>query len=328
MSATADLLSLRVVGRERLADDVVLLSLDAATAEETLPVWTPGAHVDIATRDQDGGEVMRQYSLCGQPDQGPWRIAVLGDRNGRGGSLWLHRNAQVGCQLDARGPRNHFALVEGDEPVVLLAGGIGITPLLPMAHALHARGRAFRLHYRARSRTAAGFLPELVQVPWADRVHVAFDDEGAPEPARLFGVDDREAWVYTCGPAGFMDAVAAGAAAAGIPGTRVRRELFAAAPPDAVTLDKANAEFVVRLVRSGRDISVRSDETVAQALCAADVALVVSCEQGYCGSCLTGVLAGRPDHRDQFMLPEEHERNDAFTPCCSRSLTPVLELDL
>lgn len=325
MSGTSGLLQLRVVRRDDAGDGVALIDL-VANDGSTLPGWEPGAHIDLATQDDAGNSVMRQYSLCGPSGAPAWRIAVLADPRGRGGSRWLHQNLRPETVLQARGPRNHFRLEPGREPVVLVAGGIGITPLLAMARELHASQREFRLHYHVRRRSAAAFLRELQQQPWAERVHPSIDEEGGVPVQQVLRPDDAPGWVYTCGPAPFMDAVAASATAAGVSAHKIRRELFTADPsPQAAP---ASGEFSVRLQRSGQEIRVSCDQTVVHALAQAGVDVIVSCEQGHCGSCLTRILDGVPEHRDQFLLPEERERNDVFTPCCSRSLSPILVLDL
>lgn len=307
------------------------LVLELATPDGTaLPTWAPGAHIDIETRDDTGRVVMRQYSLCGDPLASTWRVGILMDENGRGGSRWLHQSAKPGVQLSVRGPRNHFRLVDDQRPVVLVAGGIGITPLMAMAQAMSRARRPFRLSYHVRSRAAAAFIDELSAVSYASSVAVYVDDEGAKPLDQLFTEKDGDAWVYTCGPSGFMHAVAAAATARGVPSERIRRELFGAdeTVEKEASAAKTDGAFIVKLQSSGQAIEVAADETVVHALARAGVNVVVSCEQGHCGSCLTRVLEGMPDHRDQFMLPEEHERNDAFTPCCSRSLSPCLVLDL
>jgi vanillate O-demethylase ferredoxin subunit len=302
-----------------------LQSLDGAP----LAGWEPGAHIDVRTRDRLGNSVVRQYSLCGAQGAATWRIAVLADARGRGGSEHLYAEARAGTRLGVRGPRNHFQLPADERPVVLVAGGIGITPLLAMADSLHAQGRTFRLHYFARSRANMAFLEQLQASPYRSRVHLSFDDEEPTPVDGLFTSEDANAWVYTCGPDGFMKAVIAVAQAAGISEMRIRKELFSSDPEVAAAEEAGgNRAFRIQLRSSGRVIDVPADKTAVNALADAGIEIVVSCEQGHCGSCLTPVLEGMPDHRDQFMLPEEHQRNDCFTPCCSRALSETLVIDL
>ena len=319
-----DVVAVNLVGRDVLA---IELGLHGQLSPES---WSPGAHIDIETQDDSGRTVVRQYSLCGMKDADTWRVAVLADDGGRGGSRWLHKHVRPGDKLHVRGPRNHFKLESDHRSVVLVAGGIGITPLMTMAEALFREGRHFRLCYHVRSRISAAFIDELMSTQYADRIHLSVDDEEARPIDSMFTSDDADGWVYTCGPAGFMNVVIASAKGCGVPSERIRRELFAV-DQRATDLSLAvggDSTFIVKLNSSGREIEVPAGETVVHALARAGIDVVVSCEQGHCGSCLTRVMEGLPDHRDQFMLPEEHERNDAFTPCCSRSLTSCLVLDL
>jgi vanillate O-demethylase ferredoxin subunit len=309
------------------AQRVMALDLQAADGGK-LPAWEAGAHIDVQTQDKFGTAVVRQYSLCGSPGADTWRIAVLCDTQGRGGSARLCTDARVGDRLRVRGPRNHFQLSTDERPVVLVAGGIGITPLLAMADRLHAQGQPFRLHYFARDRQSMAFRDQLLTCPYQSVVHLSFDDEGPTPLADIFTGADHDAWLYTCGPDGFMNAVMASAQAAGISPLRIRKELFASEPLPAAPAVGGDRAFTVRLQSSGRLIEVPADKTVVHALADAGIDIVVSCEQGHCGSCLTRIIEGTPDHRDQFMLPEEHERNDAFTPCCSRAVSEILVLDL
>lgn len=320
-----------VVGeRRRCADGVISLTLVRSDGA-CLPPWEAGAHIDVRVFDRASLPAMRQYSLCGtQEDARSWRIAVLDEPDGRGGSAWLHRHAQAGCELTVSSPRNNFPLHEGMAPAILVAGGIGITPILSMAHALKARGTPFSLHHFARTRSAAALADEVLAAPWSDNAEVTLDDDDRHTSTSL---DERlrclvtpQSHLYVCGPAGFMHAVVSELQSRGLPARQVHRELFAAIPRQARE-DEA-AAFEIQLRSDGRIIYVRPECSAIQALAAAGVDVVVSCEQGLCGSCLTPVLEGRPDHRDQFLLPEERERNDCFTPCCSRAHSPRLVLDL
>lgn len=323
-SMMLDVVSVITVGRG-------VIAIELGQSDQTpLEIWSPGSHIDIETQDDSGRSVTRQYSLCGQEDEKTWRVAVLADDSGRGGSRWIHKNATLGAKLQIRGPRNHFRLESDQRSVVLVAGGIGITPLMTMAQAMYRKGRPFRLCYHVRSRASAAFLDELMAAPYADHIHLSVDDEGAQPIDDIFTELDADAWVYTCGPAGFMNAVIASAKTKGVAPERVRRELFATDETASSTapVKGRDGAFIVRVKSTGQEIEVHAGETVVHALARAGIDVIVSCEQGHCGSCLTSVLEGLPDHRDQFMLPEEHERNDAFTPCCSRSLSACLVLDL
>lgn len=326
--ANSDFFELVVARVKHQASNVAVVDLRRPDSSG-LPAWQAGAHIDIRTRDASGKDVVRQYSLCGPQADNFWRIAVLADSRGRGGSTHLFQTLQQGEAVSVRGPRNHFQLQPDTRPVVLVAGGIGITPLLAMADSLRAQGRSFRLHYFARSRQSMAFLDQLLNGPYRDRVRPSFDDDHPISIESIFSPDDSQSWLYTCGPEGFMKSVMDAAQAAGVSPSRMRKELFTSATPAATNSSPlSNRAFSVVLRSSGKTIVVPADKTVVHALAEAGIDVVVSCEQGHCGSCLTGILQGVPDHRDQFMLPEEHERNDAFTPCCSRALSETLVLDL
>jgi vanillate O-demethylase ferredoxin subunit len=322
--AAAGLTELAVVNWSIQGTNVLVAELRGLDGAE-LPNWEAGAHIDIQATDRMGHGVVRQYSLCSRHGQKHWRIAVLGDPHGSGASLNLQNDIKAGQTLQARGPRNLFALPSDDHPVVLVAGGIGITPILAMAETLSAQKRKFRLHYHARSHASAAFVEELKSSSYASNVTFSFDDEGSGGVDRVFSNSDADA----CGPAGFMNAVMVAAKAAGVQDTKMRKELFGGSTEPisggSVTMDQA---FTIKIQSTGAMVEVPVGQTAVQALSAAGIEVLVSCEQGHCGSCLTPVLEGTPDHRDQFMLPEEHEKNDAFTPCCSRSLTPCLVLGL
>jgi vanillate O-demethylase ferredoxin subunit len=326
--AAAGLTELAVVNWSIQGGNILVAELRGLDGTE-LPNWDAGAHIDIQATDRMGHEVVRQYSLCSRYGERNWRIAVLGDAHGSGASLNLQNNIKAGQTLQARGPRNLFALSSDDHPVVLVAGGIGITPILAMAETLSAQNRKFRLHYHARSHERAAFVEELKSSSYASNVIFSFDDENSSGIAQIFSDADAHAWLYTCGPAGFMNAVMGAAKAAGVQDTKMRKELFggSTAPISGGSLPMDQA-FTIKIQTTGAMVEVPVGQTAVQALSAAGIEVLVSCEQGHCGSCLTPVLEGTPDHRDQFMLPEEHEKNDAFTPCCSRSLTPCLVLDL
>ncbi len=294
-----------------------------------LPPWSAGAHIDVQTRDDTGREVQRQYSLCGPRTSPYWTIAVQAADEGRGGARWLHRVAQTGSHLTVSTPRNHFQLHEGTAPTVLVAGGIGITPLLAMARELQARGSPFLLHYFARSRPNAAFLDTLAHSTLAGNAHLYFDDESShstPSIAEIFSDTDLTTRVYVCGPSRFMDKVIEQAHAHGIPSGNVHREVFSV-ESDAFG-HAADDAFEIEIRSTGKVIQVARACSAVQALETAGIDITVSCEQGLCGSCVTGVLDGTPDHRDQFLLPEEQALNNCFTPCCSRALSKRLVLDL
>jgi vanillate O-demethylase ferredoxin subunit len=314
-----------VARRVQEAERIVVLEL-AAVDGQVLPAWTAGAHIDVQAQDHSGREVQRQYSLCGEPLHQHWRIAVLDAPDSRGGARWLHAAANEGQRLRVSAPRNNFRLHEGDEPAILVAGGIGITPILAMARALHARGTAFSLHYYARDAATAAFLQTLRAAPFAQRTVVSLDSMPSAERQpieRIFEGAAPSSRLYVCGPTGFMEAVTH--AAQGLGADRIHRELFTSAEPDGITDDQP---FELLIRSTGQVVPVARGVTAVAALAQAGIEVVVSCEQGLCGSCVTRIVEGTPEHRDAFMLPEEHARNDCFTPCCSRALSARLVLDL
>lgn len=315
-------LRVRVLARRKESLQIDSFELGAADAGE-LPAFDAGAHIDVYLPNG----LVRQYSLCNRPDQQDvYRIAVLCDIGGRGGSKAMHETIFPGDVIRIGLPRNAFRLHPGKHHRTLLAGGVGITPLLSMAHALHQRGSPFDLHYFARSRSHAAFVNELRGAPFAGSVEFHFDDERssrAPAIAQIMGRVAAGTHLYACGPAGLLTRLQELATQHGHRPDHFHFENFSPAPPV-----RGEAEFEVRLVRSGRSVRVGSNETVVAAVARAGVDIPVSCEQGICGTCLTAVLDGLPDHRDQYLTEAEHRRNDRFTPCCSRASSACLVLDL
>jgi vanillate O-demethylase ferredoxin subunit len=313
-------LDLLVHRRQLVAEGVVELDLRAPDGA-ALPSFDAGSHVDVQAADG----VIRQYSLSNDPSETHrYVLGVLLDKASRGGSAGVHR-WQDGHRVRIGRPRNNFALRPGPGPVVLVAGGIGITPLKSMAHVLWREGREFRLHYFARSLDRAAFWPELQAAPFAHLLQAHFDDDGGglPLPAHAMA-PHADAQVYVCGPEGFIERVTQDARAAGVASDAVHVEHFAGV----ANASQDDAGFTVEAVRSGRTVHVRSDQSIGQALEAAGVHVLLSCEQGLCGTCLTHVLGGEPEHRDSYLTDEEKAANAKIAICCSRSRTPVLKLDI
>ena len=291
---------------------------------ETLPPFEAGAHIDVHIP----GGLIRQYSLCNDPrERNRYLISVLKEPSSRGGSEAMHSLVVQGDKLTISAPRNLFKLDQNAARHLLFAGGIGITPILAMAYELNHQGAHFELHYCFRSSERAAFIKALADAPFADRV-VLHDDSGPQEQklnaAALLDTVDEGRHLYVCGPAGFMNHVLDTGDAAGWPQARMHREFFAGQTID----HDANSNFEVVLARSGRAFDVPADRTVFEVLDEAGIEIETSCEQGVCGTCVTRVLEGTPDHRDQFMTADEHARNDCFTPCCSRAKSARLVLDL
>ncbi|WP_172143709.1 PDR/VanB family oxidoreductase [Pseudomonas tumuqii] len=312
-----------VVARTNQAQDICSFEL-ARIDGAPLPAFAAGAHIDVHLP----GGLIRQYSLCNPPwENQSYLIGVLKDPASRGGSRAMHEQMQVGQRLLISEPRNLFPLSEYAQRSLLFAGGIGITPILCMAERLHRLGADFELHYCARSSERAAFVGRLQASPFAERVHLHFDDGPAAQrldAATLLAEPAADTHLYVCGPGGFMEHVLGTAKAQGWDDQRAHREYFAAAPINHTN----DGSFAVQLNSSGQIIQIRADQSVAEALEACGIDIPLSCEQGICGTCLTRVLAGEPEHRDLFLTEAEQALNDQFTPCCSRAKSPLLVLDL
>jgi vanillate monooxygenase ferredoxin subunit len=238
-----------------------------------------------------------------------------------------YKQLKEGDTLEISAPKNHFALAHEAKRHVLLAGGIGITPILCMAERLAVMGAGFEIHYCTRSRERTAFVDRIARSSFAPRVTHHFDGGPAAQKldiAALLAAPQPGTHVYVCGPKGFMDTVLGSARGAGWPEAQLHYEFFSAAP----TASASDGSFEVQLASSGRVVVVPKDQSVVQALAAAGVDVMTSCEQGVCGTCITRVLEGEPDHRDVYFTPKEQAANDQFTPCCSRAKSARLVLDL
>ncbi|MEU0072237.1 PDR/VanB family oxidoreductase [Streptomyces sp. NPDC006332] len=299
--------------REFAADGVLALTLRHPRGEE-LPGWEPGAHVDVVL----GPDLERQYSLCGDPaDRAAWRVAVLREPDGRGGSAYVHERLGLGDTVRVRGPRNHFALRPAPS-YRFVAGGIGITPILPMLAAAEAVGAEWSLLYGGRTRGSMAFTEELGG--YGDRVTIAPQDEsGLLDLASVLDDVPEGTLVYCCGPEALLDAVEQRC-----PAGTLHVERFQ--PKTQVV--GGNTEFEVELARSGRTLSVPADVSVLDAVRLAGVEVLFSCTEGTCGTCETDVLEGTPDHRDSVLSDEEREAGETMLICVSRCRGKRLVLDL
>ena len=282
-----------------------------------LPAFTAGAHVDLHLPNG----LVRQYSLCNpQEETHRYVVGIKRDAAGRGGSAYIHDQLKVGTVLALGGPRNHFALHESAPHTVLVAGGIGVTPIACMAQRLRALGASFEVHYSVRRRAEAAFLDALAGCNL--HLHVDSEHGNAPLPlAAIVSNAPADAHLSGCGPAPLLDAFES--ATAGRPAGHAHLERFSAVAPAA-----AEGGFTVQLARAGRSIFVAKGCTILDTLRVEGVAVQASCEQGICGSCETRVLSGRPDHRDSLLSDEEKQSNQVMMVCCSGSKDPVLVLDL
>lgn len=285
-----------------------------------LPGFTAGAHIDLHLPNG----LIRSYSLCNSPqDTHRYVIGVNRDPSSRGGSSWVHETLRVGAVLTIGAPANNFPLVEDAAHTVLIAGGIGITPLMGMIQRLEALGRSWELHYCTRTRETTAFVDALRQ--YGSRVQ--FHHDGEPDGKRLeFATvlprhDDRTHF-YCCGPTAMLNAFEATAANCG-GGARFHVEYFAAGEAPATS-----GGFNVQLARLGRVIRVSAGKTILDALIDEGIEVSYSCSQGVCGTCETRVLEGVPDHRDMVLTKGEQEANRSMMICCSGSRSECLVLDL
>ncbi|MGW0569178.1 PDR/VanB family oxidoreductase [Streptomyces tauricus] len=309
-----------VVARRDLAADGVLALTLRHPLGDALPGWTPGAHIDVVL----GPGLERQYSLCGDPaDRREWRVAVLREPEGRGGSAHVHGQLEVGGKVRVRGPRNHFALLPSPR-YLFVAGGIGITPILPMLAAAEAAGADWTLLYGGRTRESMAFKAELEA--YGEKVRLVPQDEcGLLDLASALGTPRPDTLVYCCGPGPLLDAVEERCAR--WPSGALHVERFQPKVPD-VQDPGGEREFEVVLERSGRTFTVPADATVLDTVRAAGVEVLFSCTEGTCGTCETDVLDGTPDHRDSVLTDEEREAGETMLICVSRCLGKRLVLDL
>ena len=315
---TAQWLDVRVAKRADVATDIIGLELVSTNGTE-LPAYDAGAHVDVFIKSG----IVRQYSLTGDPaDRSQYRLGVLKDPNSRGGSSAIHADLTEGTELRISRPRNHFPL-QAARHTILFAGGIGVTPMLGMAYALQAQGAAFELHYCGRSANRLAFTQEMAA--FGDKVQLHLDD-GADDQkldirAILQGGDDARQ-LYVCGPNGFMDFVVDAADQQGWDPANVHLERFGA------EVDTDGAPFTVIAQKSGKQFDVAPGETISKKLGENGITVNVSCQSGVCGTCLTSVIEGTPDHRDLVQTDHEKAANEKITVCCSRSKTKILVLDV
>lgn len=310
--------------REEMAADVARYEFSTLDGSP-LPAFDAGAHIDIVIAP----EYQRQYSLAGDPaDRGKYVLGVLREPEGRGGSALMHRAFREGRQVFITKPSNHFPLHEEASMSLLFAGGIGVTPMIAMAHRLHALGKPFALHYSAASRKSAGFLHDLEQAPWKDKVHFHFKDEGArADLVALTPAYEAGMHVYTCGAPRYMDGVFEAATARGWPEEAMHREYFSVPEADAWV----NRAFVLQLNRSGKTLAVPADLSATDVLAQAGIKVAMKCSDGLCGVCATAYNAadsGEVEHRD-FVLGKR-ERAGKVILCCSRMVEEgaVLSVDL
>lgn len=306
----------QIVAANVEADGVLSLQL-AALSGAALPDWTPGAHIDVILPNG----LVRQYSLCGDPDAARWRIGVLREPASRGGSQCIHDALKVGDRIQVAGPRNNFKLVGADH-YLFIAGGIGITPILAMIRQVAAEGLPWTLLYGGRSRSSMAFLDDIAGFTGGE-VHIAPQDEcGLLDLQRFLGAYQPGTAVFCCGPGPLIDAVEDKCRV--WPAGSLHRERFA--PSNKARLAKGT--FEVELAQSGQRLTVPAHRSLLAVLQEAGHAVTHSCTAGICGTCLVRVLAGVPQHNDDVLSDEERDAGDVMLVCVSRSESELLVLDL
>ncbi len=317
MSASASSLNLRVQAIRYAARDTYLLEL-VSPEGAALPGASPGAHIDLHL----GNGLTRSYSLlCSGARLDHYSVGVKLDPRGCGGSRYVHEQLRVGALIGVSEPRNHFPLKEDAAHTILIAGGIGITPVWCMARRLEALGASWELWYGARTRADAAFLSEIEAL--AGKVRLHFDDEAGKvlDIARIVDAAAKDVHLYCCGPAPMLDAYES-VVAGRDPGT-VHLERFAAKQAAA-----RDGGFVVSLARSGKELTVPAGASILKVLLDNGVAVDFSCQEGICGCCEVAVLEGEVDHRDAVLTDEERSRSQTMMVCCSGAKRGRLVLDL
>ncbi|MFZ6649324.1 PDR/VanB family oxidoreductase [Undibacterium sp. TJN25] len=314
----SDHLIVTVSAIRQLASQVHLFELQPVDGH-SLPAYEPGAHIDISL----AAGLARQYSLVAPYQAGqPYLIAVKRAVQSRGGSHFMHDTLRVGQQVHIQAPRNNFALHADAGHSVLIAGGIGITPVWCMAQALERSGRSWEMHYAVRTRGDAAFLPELQALGGRARLHVDDESGGPLDIQAIESAAPQDSHFYCCGPAPMLDAFEQACAARSA--HQVHLERFG---PVELAAGKEQA-LLVRLARSGKELQVDPQTSILDALLNAGIDVPNSCQAGVCGACETRVLSGIPDHRDQILTERERSANQVMMVCCSRSLSDSLTLDL
>lgn len=330
--ATNKQIQVTIAAKEQLTEDVVGLTL-VSTNGEPLPLWQPGAHIELALEtctdasgNSDAENVMlRQYSLCSDfQDSTQWQVAVLREDGGRGGSLFIHSQLQQGDVLKVSEPRNHFPF-KSRQKCLFIAGGIGITPMLPMIQQAEAEGLDWRLVYLSRERSRMSCLDKLEGYDQSRITLNGDKEDGYIDLTALLATCDSDTSVYSCGPKPLLDALEEKyAEQADQPNSwSLDIERFSAGP-----VDSSGGAFDVVINSTGQRIRIPEGQSVLTVLREAGIKIPTSCGDGVCGSCETGVLSGIPDHRDSILSEEERADNDYMMLCVSRALSPELILDL
>ncbi|RDL42678.1 oxidoreductase [Marinomonas piezotolerans] len=288
-----------------------------------LPTYQPGAH--IVVKLPSGLE--RQYSLCRLPTSGKeYEIAVLEEPNSRGGSKELHK-LTVGTALQAKTPQNHFLLANPKASALLFAAGIGITPIIPMAQMLKKSGTDFQLHYSAKRAQQTAFFEALHSSTYCDKVTFYFSESERINFNRVLSGANRTWDIYVCGPANYIEAALSEARKLGWPEHKLHREFFAG-PQSEILNEASRNAFQVKIASTGEVFDVEPGMTITETLEMNGIYIPTSCEEGWCGTCMTPLLEGVADHRDTFLSDSERYEGKIIMPCCSRARSDALVLDL
>lgn len=317
---TSQVINTTINSVEEIADNVRLYTLSSAD-NQVLPSFSAGAHIDLLL---DNGMV-RQYSLCNQPESPHYQVAVQYEQEGRGGSAYIHQSLSAGDALKINAPRNHFKLDNQAENYLLLAGGIGITPIMLMAFELLAQGKSFQLYYLCRERSQAAFA-DLLTEKLGDRVHFCFSqdtDSQRLDIPNLLAQQPENTQVYTCGSERLLQSILT--AAENQPGIQVHFERFSAAPQNEAI---ENQGFEIELASTGQVLQVEPDQSILQVLQSEGVQIETMCKEGLCGSCEVNLLEGEADHRDSVLTDGEKAEQSVLMACCSRAHSERLVLDL
>lgn len=317
------LIDVKVARRWEEAEGIAAFELVAGDGA-ALPPFTAGAHLEVHVAPG----LTRPYSLSNNPsERHRFVLGVLREVESKGGSRAMHERIRAGSLLQISQPRNNFALDEAAPCSLLLAGGIGVTPILAMAHRLHAIGAKFDLHYCTRTRARMAFRSDLFDGPFDQSVHPHFDDGPQAQQFDIHGTVaglPTGAHVYVCGPTGFMNAVLS-VAEQYLPASAIHREYFVNQASAPKTGEHA---FRVQIASTGAIFEIPPTKSIVAVLAEHGIEIPVSCEQGICGTCVTDVVEGIPDHRDLYLTDEEHVQNKQMTPCCSRAKTELLILKI
>lgn len=313
------MINVKVISKTRLTSSVTKFVL-AHPNEMALPSWTPGAHIEIELPNG----MLRQYSLCGTPSAKEYEIAVLNELDGRGGSRYLHQQVQPGDVLPVSEPKNHFELHPSSCSCLFFAAGIGVTPILTMAEACQLSGRDFDFFMCAKTIKDTPYIGRISELQNAV-VHSSQSSGARLDIREVLSSKDRNSEVYVCGPQAFIDDVLTFAQQLGWSTHNLHREYFGLQS----SADKTDsATFSIEIKSTGDVFEVTPEQTVLEVLEENDIFVPVACEEGVCGTCVTNIVEGVPEHLDVFLTDEEKAAGQCFTPCCSRAQSSKLVLDL